>query len=144
MSVSTSPVSVLLVEDDEIDIEAVLRSFRKLRIANPVTIAKDGLQALDILRGTNGATKITPPYLIILDLNMPRMNGHEFLAEIRNDPELKSSIVFVLTTSNDDKDRLDSYEMNVAGYMLKGKVGQSFLDAIGLLDHYWRVVEFPH
>jgi len=139
----TKPVTVLLVEDDEIDVEAVKRSFKKLKLANPIRVAGNGLEALDILKGQNGQEKIAEPYIIFLDLNMPRMNGLEFLEVIRNDETLKASIVFILTTSDNDKDRVRAFENNVAGYMLKGKVGQSFLEAVMLVEHYWRVVELP-
>ena len=74
---------------------------------------------------------------------MPRMNGLEFLTELRADPELRDSIVFVLTTSRSDEDRVASYNLNVAGYIVKSDVGAGFVRLLGLLDHYWRIVEFP-
>lgn len=137
------PVTILLVEDDEIDVEAIEMGFQELRIGNPVRKAKDGLEALDILRGTNGQDKITDPFIVLLDLNMPRMNGIEFLEVVRADDVLRTSIIFVLTTSDDDKDRLRAYEKNVAGYILKDNAGESFVEALKLLDHYWKIVEFP-
>lgn len=136
-------VSVLLVEDNEIEHEAVRRAFKRERIGNPLTTATDGIEALAVLRGAPGVETIARPYLILLDLNMPRMNGLEFLTELRADPELKDSIVFVLTTSRSDEDRVASYGLNVAGYIVKSDVGPGFVRLIGLLDHYWRVVEFP-
>jgi CheY-like chemotaxis protein len=78
-----------------------------------------------------------------LDLNLPRLNGVELLREIRSDPELHDSIVFVLTTSKRDEDRMASYDLNVAGYVVKSDVGSGFIRLIELLDHYWRIVEFP-
>ena len=89
-------VTVLLVDDDDVDVMALQRMFKKQKIANPVRVASDGREALDILRGDNGAKQIAWPYLILLDLNMPRMNGIELLDEIRSDPTLASSLVFVL------------------------------------------------
>jgi CheY-like chemotaxis protein len=83
------------------------------------------------------------PYLILLDLNMPRMNGIEFLAELRSDPQLRSSIVFVLTTSNAEEDKVESYGYNVAGYIVKSEVGHRFVNLITMLGHFWRIVEFP-
>ncbi|QDU93432.1 response regulator [Lignipirellula cremea] len=135
-------VHILLVEDDEVSAEAVERAFRKARIANPIHLTRDGIEALDKLRG-NGVEPIPRPYIILLDLNMPRMNGLEFLEELRSDPELKRSIVFVLTTSSADRDRLAAYDQFVAGYVVKSKVGDDFMNFISMLDHYWRVVEFP-
>jgi CheY-like chemotaxis protein len=139
----TSPVTVLLVEDDDIDIEAVRRAFHEKKILNPMRIARDGVEALEILRGQNGQEPISTPYMILLDINMPRMNGFEFLDVIRSDPKLKKAVVFVLTTSDDDQDMMRAYERNVAGYIVKSEAGSGFLDAVALFDHYWRVVELP-
>ena len=137
------PVNILLVDDDEIDVETVKMELKDHRIANPVYVARDGIEALEMIRGLNGQEPIPHPYLILLDINMPRMNGHEFLEEIRKDPEHHSAIVFILTTSNDDADRFKAYEHNVAGYIVKDHAGENFQSAIKLLEHYWKVVEFP-
>src|SRR5690606_3515074 len=91
-------VNILLVEDDEIEAEAVIRAFQKHALPNPITVAQDGIEALSILR--HQAQWHANPYMILLDLNMPRMSGIEFLHEIRQDSQLKRSIIFVLTTSN--------------------------------------------
>lgn len=139
----TKPVSVLLVEDDAIDAEAIERAFRAAKIANPIVRAKNGLEALEIMRGEGGKPAIDRPYITLLDLNMPRMNGLEFLEEIRSDEKLRKNIVFVLTTSDDDRDKVAAYDKHVAGYMVKNKAGSDFMELIGLLDHYWRVVELP-
>ena len=135
-------VNILLVEDHAIDAEAIERAFRDARIANPIYVARDGVEALAALRG-DGAKPIPRPYLILLDLNMPRMNGIEFLRELREDEQLKSSIVFVLTSSDDDRDKSAAYKRQIAGYMVKSRAGEDFMDLIKLLDHYWRVIEFP-
>ena len=140
---TSNTVTFLLVEDDEIDIKVITRGFKTLRLGNPIRIARDGIEALDILRGSNGKERISTPYLILLDINMPRMNGIEFLEIIRADTRLKRSIVFILTTSASDEDRINAYNHNVAGYLLKSKVKNSFSSALELLDQYWRVVEFP-
>lgn len=136
-------VNILLVEDDEIDAEAIQRAFRKARIANPIEHVTDGVEALDRLLGSEGKSALDRPFLILLDLNMPRMNGIEFLEETRSNELLKDSLVFVLTTSDDDQDKLKAYEQQVAGYIVKSKAGEDFVNLIGMLDHYWRVVEFP-
>ncbi|MFK7737476.1 MAG: response regulator [Pirellulaceae bacterium] len=136
-------VAVLLVEDDDIDAESVARAFKKQRIANPITRAHNGLQALEILRGSENHPKLSRPYLILLDLNMPKMSGLEFLEEVRNDASLRDSIVFVLTTSDADRDKLMAYEKNVAGYIVKSRVGEDFVNLVNVIDHYWRYVEFP-
>lgn len=136
-------VHVLLVEDNEVDREAVRRAFAQHKIANPIVDAVDGIEALDVLRGTNGTARLPRPFLILLDINMPRMNGIELLRELRADPELRDSIVFVLTTSKSDEDKMAAYQANVAGYIAKSEVGAGFMRLVTLLDHYWKVVEFP-
>lgn len=140
---SQQTVNVLLVEDDDVDAMAVERGFRALRIANPVVRARDGLEALALLRGTPGAPPIPQPRLVLLDLNLPGMGGVEFLAHLRGDPALRSTIVFVLTTSRADEDRLAAYDLNAAGYLVKSNFPDAFLECLRMLDHYWRVVEFP-
>lgn len=137
-------VSILLVEDDDIDAEGVQRAFKRQKIANPIVRVKDGLEALSLLRGEEGVERlVTSSVIILLDINMPRMNGHEFLAEIRNDEKLKSSVVFVLTTSEAENDIYQAYQKNVAGYILKSRAGSDFANLVGLLDNYWRFVEMP-
>jgi CheY-like chemotaxis protein len=140
----TTAVTILLVDDDKVDAKAVKRSFRDLKIANPVIEAQDGIAALEYLRGQNGRQKVPSPCLVLLDLNMPRMGGIEFLEEVRGDPALRSTLIFVMTTSAADEDRMRAYDKNVAGYVLKHSVGQNFLESISMLEHYWRVIEFPN
>ena len=143
MSDPERTVNILLAEDDQIDQKAFLRALDKLRIKNPVTIARDGLEAWEILKGLNGKPPLGRPNLLVLDINMPRMNGLELLERIREDAELHDSIVFMLTTSNDEEDKIEAFNLNVAGYMLKSDIGQSFVKAVELVDNYWRVMEFP-
>ena len=137
------PVNILLVEDDQIDAKAFLRAIERERISNPVTQAKDGVEAWEILKGVNGHPALPSPYIVILDINTPRMSGIELLRKLREDEDLKDSIVFVLTTSNDDQDKIEAYNLNVAGYMLKSDMGNSFMRAVQLIEKYWRVVELP-
>ena len=137
-------VNILLVEDDHVDIMNVQRAFGKNNIANPLFIAHDGIEALDMLRGTNGVTKVQPqPRIILLDINMPRMNGIEFLKELRADPNLKAISVFVMTTSNEEKDKIEAYNYYVAGYILKPVNFEIFLNAFSILDTYWKLCEQP-
>ena len=136
-------VTILLVDDDKVDTMAVRRSFRELNITNPVIATRNGIEALECLRGENGHEKVPSPCLVLLDLNMPRMGGIEFLGELRNDPALRRTVVVVMTTSEAEEDRVRAYDKNVAGYVLKHRPGQSFLDSIGMLQHYWRTIEFP-
>lgn len=136
-------ISILLVEDDEIDRISIKRSLKTMRIANPIVEARDGQEALDILKGQGGKEKLARPYLIILDLNMPKMSGIEFLENLRSDSEIRDSVVFVLTTSNDPGDRAMAFQMNVAGYIVKSEAGPSFMQALDMMEHYWKIAEFP-
>ncbi|MDT8437450.1 MAG: response regulator [Wenzhouxiangellaceae bacterium] len=133
------PVQLLLVEDDDVDAMAVRRALNKHRIANPVLRAHDGVEALEMLH-----RDITqPPVIVLLDLNMPRMNGLEFLDQLRADPVWSSVVVFVLTTSAAESDIDAAYRRHVAGYIVKKNAGADFVEAIRMLEHYWCVVELP-
>lgn len=140
---ASKSLQILLVEDDDVDAMAVERGFRNAKIANAIVRARDGVEALAILKGEVPGRLISKPYVILLDLNMPRMDGFEFLGTLRSDPHLEDSIVFVLTTSKLDEDRSQSYRQHVAGYIVKSQAGKDFLDLVNMIDHYWRVVELP-
>jgi CheY-like chemotaxis protein len=137
------PLNILLVEDDDGDAKGVRRAFDKVKIANPMRRAVDGIEALDILRGANGNEKLSSPYLLLVDLNMPRMNGIKLVKALRDDDELKRSVVFVLTTSKSQEDEMAAYDLNVAGYIVKETAGHDFLSLVSLMDCYWRIVELP-
>ena len=134
------PLNILLVEDDEIDVENVKRAFRKNNIASPLWTAENGVQALEMLRS---GTVPAPRRLVLLDLNLPRMNGLEFLQALRKDPALASLPVVVLTTSNDERDKIDAFNLNVAGYLLKPMSFTAFTDLMSALNQYWTLVELP-
>ncbi len=137
------PINILLVEDDDVAAEAVSRNLKKLSLDYPIIHANDGLEALEILSNKHSEKKIAKPFLVLLDLNMPRMNGFEFLNTIRNDDQLKDSVVFVLTTSDDDKDRSRAYHECIAGYMVKSSVGPQFAKLAALLESYKMAVTLP-
>ena len=139
----TKSVRILLIEDDDVDAMAVERGFRQAKIANEIVRARDGLEALAVLRGQGTTGALEKPYVIFLDLNMPRMDGFEFLKALRGDPNLARDVVFVLTTSKADEDRGRAYDQCVAGYVVKTRAGSEFLSLIEMIDHYWRVVELP-
>ena len=133
-------LNVLLVEDDEVDVMNVRRAFQKNHIANPLFVAGDGVEALELLR----SGKIPKERrIVLLDLNMPRMNGIEFLRTLRGDPELRSTTVVVLTTSNDERDKVHAYDLNVAGYLLKPVTFGNFCEVMAALNKYWTLVEMP-
>jgi CheY-like chemotaxis protein len=140
ISSSYKQVSIFIIDDDEVDVQSFKRTFVKLKIANPVYRARDGVEALEMLK-----MKTVPgPYIILLDINMPRMNGLEFLGELRKDPQLTMAVVFILTTSVADEDIFEAYRLHVAGYIPKQEMDSQFLTVVSFLDHYWRVVELPH
>jgi CheY-like chemotaxis protein len=138
-----SEVSILIVDDDEVDTRAVERALRQQRIVNPVYTAPDGREGLAMLRGEGGRSKVPRPYLILLDLNMPRMNGLQFLQELRGDSNLTDSIVFVLTTSRADEDKAAAYRQHIAGYLEKPDTGIGFLRAVQMLESFVLSVQFP-
>ena len=133
-------LNILLVEDDEVDVMNVRRAFQRNNVSNPLFVAGNGLEALEMLRSD---TIPRERRLILLDLNMPKMNGIEFLQALRADPELSSTPVVVLTTSNDDQDKIDAYNLNVAGYLLKPVTFSNFCERMTTLNKYWTLVEMP-
>jgi len=133
-------LNILLVEDDEVDVMNVQRAFERNHLTNALYVAGNGLEALELLRGK---TIPRERRLILLDLNMPKMNGIEFLEALRADPDLAKTPVVVLTTSNDDQDKIDAYNFNVAGYLLKPVTFSSFCERMATLDKYWALVEMP-
>jgi len=142
MTFKNKDVGVLLVEDDIVDQMAIKRAFRQLQIENSLTIVGDGVEALKILQEMNGG-QLRRPFIIILDLNMPRMDGIEFMKKVRAHEDLKNSVVFVLTTSKDNDDLKKAYDLNAAGYVVKSSLAGSFANAVDMMQHYWTVVELP-
>jgi CheY-like chemotaxis protein len=139
----TLMLNILLVEDDEVDVMTVQRAFKKGNISNPLYIAGNGIDALAMLRGEPGQTSVIPVErrIILLDLNMPKMNGLEFLQELRADPTIRQIPVVVLTTSNEEQDRVQAYDLNVAGYILKPITFGSFVELMVTLNKYWALCE---
>jgi CheY-like chemotaxis protein len=135
-------LNVLVVDDDDLTAEMVVRALRKLPGQFRVLAAADGQMGLDMLRGQAGEPMVRP-FIVLLDLNMPRMNGFEFLAEIRQDTQLRDSVIFVLTTSDSDADRSRAYQELIAGYMVKSAVGPQFSKLAGLLNEFAHVVKLP-
>lgn len=133
-------LNILLVEDDRVDRMNVRRAFEQAHIVNPMWVAGDGIEALDRLRGGD-----IPRHdlLILLDLNMPRMDGIEFLEALRADEEFGRTPVVVLTTSDAESDRIRAYDLNVAGYIVKPVTFSAFVDTVTTLNKYWMLVEMP-
>jgi len=130
-------VNILLVEDDEVDVMNVKRAFSKNNIMNTLFVAGNGVEALEMLEN-----HIIPlPKIIILDINMPKMNGIEFLKIMRENEKLKNISVFVMTTSNEDSDKINAYNLNVAGYILKPLSFEKFLTSVATLKNFWQLCE---
>lgn len=140
---SQQATTVMIVEDDKIDAEAIKRAFEKSDFQYPLQVARNGLEALQHLRGTGGVEKLPQPTIVILDLNMPQMNGFEFLDFIRSDKELDNTIVFVLTTSDCKKDKVAAYRRNIAGYLVKSKIDQDYEALVNMIKFYCDHVELP-
>ncbi len=130
---------ILLVEDDKVDAMTVKRSLREIHVTNDVFVASNGEEALHILRQPDTEC----PCIILLDLNMPKMNGLELLQVIKKDPMLKKIPVVVLTTSKNDQDKLESFDLGVAGYMIKPVDYQQFVEVVRTINLYWTLSEMP-
>lgn len=131
---------LLLIEDDDGDAKALRRALNRADIDAPLMRVKDGVQALEFLRSPEARDR---RFLLLLDVNMPRMNGHEFLAELRSDARIRRTVVFVLTTSGNEFDINCAYDRNVAGYIRKDDVGRGFHKLIETLERYSEIVVLP-
>ncbi|PCJ62605.1 MAG: two-component system response regulator [Planctomycetota bacterium] len=136
-------IHFLVIDDDDIDREAVKRAFKKEKISNPIIEAENGVEAFNFLNSKDKDYFEHNPVIILLDLNMPKMNGIEFLTKLREDPNLKRIIVFVMSTSDDDEDKLKAYNLNIAGYILKGRVNEGISKSILMIDAFWKIIEMP-
>lgn len=132
-------ITIFLIEDDDVDAIGIERSMRKMNLLNPIERAKDGVEALEKLR--SGAVK--KPFVILLDLNMPRMGGLEMLEHLREDDTISDAVVFVLTTSRNDEEITRAYKKNIAGYIVKSSLSQDFNKLLSFLNTYWVLVELP-
>jgi CheY-like chemotaxis protein len=130
---------ILLVEDDDVDVMTMRRALKDLRITNPLLVAGDGEDGLAQLRAPDAPR----PCVILLDLNMPRMGGLEFLRIVKADPVLKSIPVIVLTTSREESDRVETFQLSVAGYMIKPADYRQFVEVVRTIDLYWTLSELP-
>jgi len=136
-------INILMVEDDEVDIMNVRRAFKKNNVTNPLHVTNNGIEALEYLKEIDEKAPLKMPKIILLDLNMPKMGGIEFLRELRKIEHLKTISVFVMTTSNEDNDKVEAYNLNVAGYILKPLSMDQFMDVVSTLNSYWKLCEFP-
>ena len=137
MHITNKPI--LLVEDDQVDVMTIMRALKEIHVVNPVVAVEHGEAALDYLRDPAASR----PCIILLDLNMPIMNGIEFLQQVKQDPLLRAIPVVVLTTSEEQPDKLRSFEYGVAGYMAKPVDYRRFVDMMRSVDMYWTLSAMP-
>ena len=137
MRVRNKPI--LVVEDDQVDTMTVIRALNEIQVTNPLVHVENGEEALDYMRDP----KTEKPCIILLDLNMPIMNGIEFLQAVKNDRQLKRIPVVVLTTSEEQQDKLNSFDLGIVGYMSKPVDYRQFVDVIRSIDAYWTMSEMP-
>jgi CheY-like chemotaxis protein len=134
---------ILVVEDDDVDVKNIRRAFERGRLTNPLYFARDGIEGLERLRdGSVPAER----RIVLLDINMPRMNGLEFLREVRADAKLKHTPItpiVILTTSNDERDRFEAYGEGVAGYLLKPVTFGGFVELMSAMNLFWSLTELP-
>ncbi len=140
---NSSDVKILHVEDDDIDAATVVRGLASAKVANPLIRARDGVEALEMLLGTNGRQKLEPPYILLVDIRMPRLDGLGLIRELRNSQMLQRTIIFVLTTSDNDQDRMAAYDAYVAGYIVKSSTQEQFLPLARMLEYYLLTVALP-
>jgi CheY-like chemotaxis protein len=133
------PINILLIEDDEVDVMNMKRAFIKNGITHPMYTAENGEVALHMLKYSD----MPKPHVILLDINMPRMGGFEFLEILRSDPGFKDVSVVIITTSNEDLDKIKAHKLNVSGYILKPLSGNEFADKVDTLNNFWQLCEFP-
>jgi two-component system, chemotaxis family, response regulator Rcp1 len=137
-------IEILLVEDSPADVIITREAFEEARLLNEIHVVEDGVQAMEFLRREGRYASAPRPDLILLDLNLPRKNGREVLAEIKNDPNLKSIPVIVLTTSSADEDILKAYDMHANCYVVKPVGFENFLKAVQSIRNFWfSVVALP-
>lgn len=139
MGEALAPVNILLVEDNPNDVEITLRALKKGQINNRMTVARDGQEALDILLGVKNGS-VPRPCLVLLDLNLPKVNGHEVLKRMKTDPELRGIPVIVLTASTREEDVVRSYDLGVNTFISKPVEFEDFIKVVMTIQDYWIVV----
>ena len=136
MKSSNQPI--LLVEDDQVDVLTTRRALRELHVTNPLVVCENGEEGLAYLRGA-----ADPPCIVLLDLNMPVMNGIEFLENVKSDERLRRIPTVVLTTSEEQEDKVRTFDLGIAGYMAKTVDYRRFVEVMRSIDLYWTMSELP-
>lgn len=139
----SSSMNILLVEDNDLDVEILKRGLKRLGASGSLVRARDGLEALDVLRQDVTARDLPRPYVILLDINMPRMNGHEFLEALRTTDDIRDARVFVFTTSDSKKDVATAYRNNANGYIVKPNSSTELQNVLEALQQFLDICEDP-
>lgn len=143
-SARPEPIEILLVEDDAGDARRTMEALKDGRIRNRITHVEDGLEAMAYLRREGEYADAPRPDLILLDLHMPRMNGQEVLAEVKDDPELRRIPVVMMTASEQEKDIVAAYNLHVNSYVVKPVDLEQFIGAVRSIEHFWfTIVKLP-
>ena len=141
----TRPIEILLVEDNPADVRLTLEAFKDGRILNHITVAADGVEAMEMLAREGAHTEVPRPDIILLDLNLPRLDGREVLQRIKDDADLRRIPVVVLTTSADEQDVLRMYDLHANCYITKPVELERFLEIVRTIEDFWlTVVRLPH
>ena len=140
---STRQATILLVEDDDVDAETVERGLKAANIEGKLLRARDGVEALELLEGKNGHVKIKPPFLLLVDIRMPRMDGLSLIHAVRRNVSLQRTIIFVLTTSDSERDKMSAYNEHVAGDIVKSGAPDQYSRLAQMLEYYLSIVELP-
>lgn len=136
-------VEILLIEDNPDDVELTLRTFQESRIANRIHVARDGAEALEFIFGTGawtGRSLLNGPRLILLDLKLPKVDGFEVLRQLKTDPRVKILPVVIMTSSQEERDLVESYHLGVNSYIVKPLNFEQFARVVRELGHYWMVL----
>lgn len=140
----SKPIEILLVEDNPGDARLAVEALRESKLQNNLSHVRDGVEAMDYLRRKNQYSQVPPPDLVLLDLNLPRKDGREVLAEVKEDPELRRIPVVVMTTSEAEKDLLQSYDLHANAYVVKPIDLDRFIDIVHAIESFWlTIVKLP-
>ncbi|MEN6452296.1 MAG: response regulator [Thermoguttaceae bacterium] len=138
------PIELLLVEDSEPDVRLTIEALREAKVKNRLSVVEDGVEAMEFLRQQNGHADAPRPDLILLDLNLPRMDGREVLREIKADPSLRRIPVVILTTSRSEEDVLRAYDLHANCYITKPVDFTRFMEVVKSIEDFWlTVVKLP-
>lgn len=141
---NTQPIEILLVEDNPGDARLTLEALKESKVQNNLYHVSDGVEAMKFLRQQEEHAGVPPPDLVLLDLNMPRMDGREVLAKIKDDPELRSIPVVVLTTSEAERDLVKSYDLHANAYIVKPIDLDRFIEVVQAIEEFWfTIVKLP-